>query len=148
LPNLAGAPEIPSADVPIRLPRAGILADTRLLPFDNASVRGRSLATGEFVAEASYGVGSERGIQVMSWTPTGQIQLLLPLQSPVTKVEVTTLDGHEAVLISPVTGVQGNPPVRIYVFNRGVAYYFEADGFSEPREVIRIAVEVVRGADK
>ena len=146
LPDLRSAVTVAEGEVATKVPRAALVAVGDQGGVEQRYAGAQMSADGRFLAEAAYVFNGERGITVSSWTPTGQVELVVPLRSRVTDIMQLMIDGHEAVTIFPAAGVQGVPPMQVYVFNEGVVYYFEAEGFTESSDVLKVVTNSVRGA--
>ena len=101
---------------------------------------------GSFAAEAVYSGAGNQQLQLMTWTPTGTLQLFLPTGSITTDVEQATIAGKQAVLLTTSENVvERRGLYRAYLVSDGVAVSVEAIDFSEKDDFLGIVARVAEG---
>ena len=129
-------------------PRAALVgaADQSRFNLTGASLTKGS--NGEFLAEVRYASGAREQLSISSWTPTGTVDLVLPLSSPVSDIRQTTVGGATAVLVLNAAGVQGSSGHRAYLASGGVVYFIEAQGTSSNDDFVGLVARIVEGLSK
>ncbi len=146
LPKLDGVNPVQGTpnDISGAAPRAAILAATDAVRFKAQGAEVRQGPAGDFLAVARYLSDTGEAVVLSSWTASGPLDIVLPLQSPVIDVRQTTLAGVPVVLVLSVEGVIGKPPRRAYLLANGVACLIEAEGFSSNQDVIDLVTRIAQ----
>ena len=114
-------------------PRAAILADVDAVRFQTAGARLWKTPSGGFSAETRYSSSSrDEELLIGSWTPTGPVDIVLPLSSPVLNIEQRAIAGMATVLVLQANGVQGRPGHSAYLASRDTVYYVQTEGTGGP----------------
>lgn len=124
-PSASGSPD----EIKASERRAAILSPGDAARFESPSAGVWKSASGGFSGEARYfSAARDEALLIMSWTPTGTVDIVLPLSSPVLNISQRTIGGLPAVLILQADGVQGRPGHSAYLASGDAFYYIETQG--------------------
>ncbi len=150
LPALDSIEPIASSSEEVRtlVPRAAILGPADVARFKPIWAQVTKSPGGEFLAEARYESDTNEDLLITSWTPTGVVDLVLPLSSPVLDIRQTVVAGAQAVLILNAEGVQGKPGHMAYLAAGGVFYFIEANGTDSNNDFVALVTRIAEGLPK
>lgn len=132
-------PQTDLAAVQRQQPSFRLLAESDRARFQLTAVESRQ-ASGAFAWATYYVDGATRQlIQVGAWTKVGDFNKVVVLNSPVTDVQLTTIDGLHALTIMPSRNVAGGlGPRTAYFYRAGVIYVLHAEGFASDSDFLLV----------
>lgn len=115
-------------------------ADTSTYQFRGAV--GEKAPGGQFLLEARYQGPGLHALSIMSWTPTGQVGISIPM-GPTHAAQELVVAGHQIVIIMPTANVvERRGLYRAYMAGGRVVHLVEAVDFSDADDFVGLVTRM------
>lgn len=97
-----------------------------------------------FIFESTYTGPGRQQLAMMSWTPTGPVELFILSSSPTHKAEERTIDGRQVLLITPTENVvERRGLYRAYIVGLRAVHVVDAVDFSSADDFVGLVERMV-----